>query len=72
MNVGKTTIRNNEIRNNAPVPSKMPSSSFYCSAADPGSGIQDPLPFLPLDPESGIRDGKKSRSGINIPDHFLG
>ncbi len=24
MNVGKTTIRNNEIRNNAPVPSKRP------------------------------------------------
>jgi hypothetical protein len=29
MNVGKMTIRNNEIRNNAPVP-------------DPGSWIQDP------------------------------
>ncbi len=35
-----------------------------------GSGIQDPVPFLPLDP--GSRIGKKSRSGIRIRDEQPG
>jgi hypothetical protein len=32
--------------------------------------IRDPVLFLPLNPGSHIRDGKKSRSGINIPDYI--
>jgi hypothetical protein len=30
--------------------------------------IRDPVPFGPLDPESGMR--KKSGSGMNNPDHI--
>jgi hypothetical protein len=36
------------------------------SVADPG--IRDRCLFDPLDPGSGM--GKKSRSGMNIPDHI--
>jgi hypothetical protein len=32
--------------------------------------IRDPVPFLPLDPGSGMGKKSRSRSGMNIPDNF--
>jgi hypothetical protein len=50
------------------------SSFFYIPDTVKGSSIADLNPgsgvFLALDPGSEIRDGKKSGSGMNIPDHF--
>ncbi len=48
--------------------------SFYCSVADPGSGIQDPVPFWPRDPGWVKKSRSKWRSYyfLELRNNFLG